>query len=216
VIVNPKYATQQRERAPETAKAPFCDEVSGLRYFNPTEGRFLSRDPIEEQGGPNLYGFLGNDPISKVDAVGLSFIRKPGVINVRDYEIGGHAAHTEPHWRVQAGCKGCIKSGFTIIQTSNDLYVEVKIAVEFKGSKVDLGPRLTSEEHEDVHVAHYEAWYNTYANKNYSGITTFTTLNDCQDAIKKWYKSLQDDLQAEVNQDNKHLGSEWTGLLGFD
>jgi RHS repeat-associated protein len=72
VIVNPRYATQARERAPETAKAAFCDEVSGLRYYNPTEGRWLSRDPIAEVGGTNLYGYVGNNPIELIDPVGCS------------------------------------------------------------------------------------------------------------------------------------------------
>jgi uncharacterized protein RhaS with RHS repeats len=30
-----------------------------------------SRDPIEERGGINLYGMVGNDPVNKVDRLGL-------------------------------------------------------------------------------------------------------------------------------------------------
>jgi uncharacterized protein RhaS with RHS repeats len=33
---------------------------------------WLSRDPIEEQGGVNLYGYVENDPINWVDPFGLS------------------------------------------------------------------------------------------------------------------------------------------------
>jgi RHS repeat-associated protein len=72
VIVNPKYATQERERAPETAKAAFCDEVSGLRYYNPTQGRWLNRDLVGERGGDNLYGAIHNDLIAYIDAWGLA------------------------------------------------------------------------------------------------------------------------------------------------
>ena len=36
----------------------------------PTLGRFLSRDPIEEQGGLNLYAFVGNAPVSGSDYLG--------------------------------------------------------------------------------------------------------------------------------------------------
>lgn len=43
----------------------------GLRYYSPSLGRFINRDPIEEEGGINLYGFVGNDPINNVDRVGL-------------------------------------------------------------------------------------------------------------------------------------------------
>ncbi|MBR4250628.1 MAG: hypothetical protein IKQ24_10810, partial [Verrucomicrobia bacterium] len=32
--------------------------------------RWLSRDPIEEQGGLNLYGFVNNDPVNMWDLLG--------------------------------------------------------------------------------------------------------------------------------------------------
>ena len=43
--------------------------VSGL--YNPTAGRWLNRDPITEQGGPNLYAHTRNSPIEKIDPRGL-------------------------------------------------------------------------------------------------------------------------------------------------
>jgi RHS repeat-associated protein len=43
----------------------------GLRYYNPSTGRWPSRDPIEEQGGVNLYAMCGNDPLNHVDLLGL-------------------------------------------------------------------------------------------------------------------------------------------------
>jgi RHS repeat-associated protein len=43
----------------------------GYRYYNPETGRWLSRDPIEEQGGINLYGMVGNDPVNFWDYLGL-------------------------------------------------------------------------------------------------------------------------------------------------
>jgi len=44
----------------------------GYRYYSPSLGRWLSRDPIEERGGLNLYGFVNNDPVNKWDRLGLS------------------------------------------------------------------------------------------------------------------------------------------------
>ena len=46
----------------------------GLCAYEPASGRpeWLSRDPIEEQGGWNLYGFVANDAVSRYDALGLS------------------------------------------------------------------------------------------------------------------------------------------------
>jgi RHS repeat-associated protein len=42
----------------------------GRRYYNPSIGRWLSRDPIEEKGGMNLYGFVNNKVPNYVDALG--------------------------------------------------------------------------------------------------------------------------------------------------
>lgn len=43
------------------------------RHYSPSLGRFLSRDPIEEQGGRNLYAFVKNVPILKFDLLGQNF-----------------------------------------------------------------------------------------------------------------------------------------------
>jgi RHS repeat-associated protein len=42
----------------------------GYRYYDPLTGRWPSRDPIEEEGGLNLYGFVGNDGIGTIDLLG--------------------------------------------------------------------------------------------------------------------------------------------------
>ena len=41
------------------------------RYYDPVTGRWPSRDPIEEEGGMNLYGFVSNNSISRNDYLGL-------------------------------------------------------------------------------------------------------------------------------------------------
>ena len=39
----------------------------GYRHYDSATGRWLSKDPIEEQGGLNLYAFVGNRAINFVD-----------------------------------------------------------------------------------------------------------------------------------------------------
>lgn len=41
------------------------------RVYSPRLGRWLSRDPIGEAGGRNLYAFAGNDPVNGQDVLGL-------------------------------------------------------------------------------------------------------------------------------------------------
>jgi RHS repeat-associated protein len=43
----------------------------GYRYYSADEGRWLSRDPIGESGGRNLFGMVGNDGVNWVDILGL-------------------------------------------------------------------------------------------------------------------------------------------------
>jgi RHS repeat-associated protein len=54
----------------------YFDVETGLynaknRYYHPETGRFLSNDPIEEQGGPHRYAYVQNEPIGSIDPYGL-------------------------------------------------------------------------------------------------------------------------------------------------
>ncbi len=48
----------------------------GLRsahaYYDPSSQRWLNRDAIEEKGGINLYGYVGNSPLNWIDPFGWS------------------------------------------------------------------------------------------------------------------------------------------------
>ncbi|MCD8071338.1 MAG: hypothetical protein LUE08_08175 [Akkermansiaceae bacterium] len=71
---------------PFRRSSEFDDEELGLvyynyRHFNPTDGRWISRDPIDEQNGGNfleenekhlLYIFINNSPFCGTDIIGLT------------------------------------------------------------------------------------------------------------------------------------------------
>jgi RHS repeat-associated protein len=44
----------------------------GYRFYDPSLQRWINRDPTGEAGGLNLYEFVSNDPVSKIDPFGLS------------------------------------------------------------------------------------------------------------------------------------------------
>ena len=44
----------------------------GERLYSPELRRWLSRDPIEEEGGANLYAMCGNDAVNLVDMLGMT------------------------------------------------------------------------------------------------------------------------------------------------
>jgi RHS repeat-associated protein len=60
----------------------------GYRFYSPSTGSWLSPDPMGEQGGMNLYGFVINDPINYFDDCG--FKPKGGLLSgMRDW-LGGY------------------------------------------------------------------------------------------------------------------------------
>jgi RHS repeat-associated protein len=64
---------------PETALVYF-----GYRHYRPDLGRWLSRDPLREPGGPNLYAYCQNDPINQIDPLGEAGYFFDGTGNDRD------------------------------------------------------------------------------------------------------------------------------------
>ena len=50
----------------------------GFRFYDPNLQRWLNRDPIQEGGGINLYGFVGNDPMDLLDPYGFGYFGDVG------------------------------------------------------------------------------------------------------------------------------------------
>jgi RHS repeat-associated protein len=66
----------QASANPYRCNTKWCHAVSGLcnygyRWYNPSAGRWINRDPINEYGGTNLYAFVGNNPMNALDARGM-------------------------------------------------------------------------------------------------------------------------------------------------
>ncbi len=71
----------------------YFDDETGLgawiyRYYSPSLGRWISRDPIGERGGLNLYTYAENCPLTQVDPGGLSAQVSISVVN--DQQHRGH------------------------------------------------------------------------------------------------------------------------------
>jgi RHS repeat-associated protein len=113
----------------------------GYRYYDPVTGRWPSRDPFQEEGGANLYGFVQNEPSNDYDLLGLTsgyelLIRalkgsfeieifrvpiSPGVFAVVQasgegeiIECCNRSKNKTEHWGVgKAGLEGFIQFGYS-------------------------------------------------------------------------------------------------------
>ena len=63
----------QLPKSPKTKAFEGVVMYYGYRFYEPETGRWPSRDPIEEDGGINLYAFVANDGVNRWDLLGQSW-----------------------------------------------------------------------------------------------------------------------------------------------
>lgn len=79
----------------------------GYRFYDPNLQRWLNHDPIEENGSINLYGFVANEPIGRVDDTGLRAIDFDEYIL---HWVRNHPGLTEAQylWAKSELVRGCV------------------------------------------------------------------------------------------------------------
>jgi RHS repeat-associated protein len=69
-VANP--AATQLPKSPKKQAFEGVVMYYGYRFYDPETGRWPSRDPIGEDGGINLYGFVNNDGVNAWDYLGFT------------------------------------------------------------------------------------------------------------------------------------------------
>jgi len=64
--------------------------LAKYRAYDPNTGRWLSRDPIGENGGINLYSYVGGNPVNAVDPKGLDIMVITGGVRDGSLNVFGH------------------------------------------------------------------------------------------------------------------------------
>jgi uncharacterized protein RhaS with RHS repeats len=84
--------------------------LAPYRAYDSAVARWLSRDPIGENGGLALYGYVGNNPINVIDALGLWTFEIYGGDGLAGYlSFGYNDSHFS--WRVGIGVGGGLGGG---------------------------------------------------------------------------------------------------------
>ena len=73
----------------------------GLRDYLPKLGRWTSRDPIEEEGGNNIYGFILNNPINYIDFLGMQCKCNVTENDISINYFGKRAQKFQHLWQIQ-------------------------------------------------------------------------------------------------------------------
>jgi RHS repeat-associated protein len=76
--------------------------LANYRAYDPASGRWISRDPIGEEGGVNLYAYVLGNPIGYTDPLGLSPYNDP--MN----QIANRAAGLPPNANLPPPIKGTV------------------------------------------------------------------------------------------------------------
>jgi RHS repeat-associated protein len=120
------------------------------RAYSPCLGRWMSRDPVEETGGGNLYGFVFGNPLNNFDRLGLSAGKCREAIGKN-----GKPRIIFEHPSPKGGWRG--KLGFGDIQGSaqarmiHKIYIKWKAAVAVlcicpTGCEIRYGTRIQEDE----------------------------------------------------------------------
>jgi|GEM_PF-6944951 len=97
----------QTTKPRRVAKVPATKTASG-------PSRWPSRDPIEEKGGINLYGMVGNDPINSIDYIGLQQLSYKTIVAPQVAKYG-----QLKRWTVQWMLSEASRGGGYIVQSIN-------------------------------------------------------------------------------------------------
>jgi hypothetical protein len=118
---------------------------SAFGVYDPRLGRWLSRDPIGEEGGFNLYAYCGNDPVNRWDYLGMA--ERNGQLRQSDL----YAKWIKEDWNNGHYLKsfgdffGAIRTGFT--GSFAQAATETKENLPIAAAQMDAAMTQLSNEH---------------------------------------------------------------------
>ncbi len=178
------------------------------RHYSPTLGRFLSRDPIQEQGGLNLYAFVGNACSFKSDYVGWTISYE--VLNRSIYGLTNHMPIFPSCEKIDK-CKWSLLGGDVV---STPPTVATNATYTLRGSdgylyraecrRLPEGMEATKR-HEEAHIQNMQNAIKRI-NSNFSLPREFDSESSCQEELEKISSRWSTLYDEAAYNDKKHLG----------
>ena len=138
-----------------------------LRFYYSNIGRWISRDPIGEKGGVNIYTILNNDLISNCDPLGLDGSNAEPVFKVNP-AIKLNEGEAWPTWDIfgtqwsVGGTRWISRSIFLVATVDPNNNAKESSWIQSANSEVSLWYRIgnpIAQEHEEQHVTDInEVW----------------------------------------------------------
>ncbi|BDI29295.1 hypothetical protein CCAX7_13460 [Capsulimonas corticalis] len=105
------------------------------RYYDPRTGRFINRDPIGYQGGVNLYGFAGGNPVNESDPSGTS--SKNSIGDWLDGKVGGAVTKAGYDWEMYVEGKTSEAQAYQSINNATDQFTLLTLTIASEGLTAD-------------------------------------------------------------------------------
>ena len=141
------------------------------RSYLPSTGRWLSRDPISERGGANVYCYVRNRPIDFSDSKGLkidAFTLDPSTFPVSPSSgpsLAGVGGRTDIEWAAHADITFGTPTSWGLFYVSVKGHLDQKAyynqdLISDPNAPGSGGASYTVVTHERLHVASNKAWWN--------------------------------------------------------
>jgi RHS repeat-associated protein len=177
----------------------FTDDETGLlyygaRYYNPSTGRWLSKDPTRGHSSANLYAIVFNHPTGSVDALGLEEF----MLGLATYTESLNCAFDDQDELAEAdypddafpqpatvSCGFFGKARLSAMSFNYNGYIRYKVGIEPTDPNPHAPPP-TIRDHELVH-AHYTEDYLEQCSNGYNSIEPNACVCGTCARAKTWY-----------------------------
>ena len=160
----------------------------GYRYYKPSTGTWVNRDPINERGGINLYDFVWNEPVGRIDALGLygggvTFGEKAGCV----CSCGYTACKTASQLAQQALAEAAQRYPTSTHNGNGDAFRHCYWSCQMTRAIGFACAKYIGDSHEAVgnNNGQPPAEYNMDSNNNSVGRSLAKSAGDCGDLCKK-------------------------------